>query len=95
MNKTWSDVEVTALAGELASLGALEAEVQGIITSVSKLTSDEEVALRDAIKKWLEKALKIAREFGPKEFSVTAKVGFPPAVSISLVWPTPGSDSKP
>jgi len=75
------------LFSDLTKLVELEMEIQTTATMYSTLTRDEKAGLRDWIKKWFSKVLEIAGEFKPREFAVSAEIGFPPRIGASFTWP--------
>ena len=74
------------LINDLNKLVELEMEIQTTATMYSTLTRDEKAGLRDWIKKWFSKVLEIAGEFKPREFAVSAEIGFPPRIGASFTW---------
>ena len=66
------------LVNALAALVALEMEIHSLTTKYAKLTEVDKASLRDGINKWFNKALEIAREFKPREFTISVEIGIPP-----------------
>ncbi len=77
------------LVRELTNLVALETEIQKLTSRYTSLTRDEETGLRDRIKEWLKRGLEIANEFKPREFTISAEIGFPPRIGTSFTWSMP------
>ena len=77
------------LLNDLTKLVALEMQIQSLTSKYTVLTRDDEASVRDKIKEWFGKALEIAKEFQPREFTVSAEIGFPPRIGASFTWSTP------
>jgi hypothetical protein len=76
---------------QVMSAGTLAKEqIQSRQLDLGKLSEAQEAGLRDKLKEWLQKGLKLAKEFSPSMYSVSISV--PMVGSISFSWSLQGED---
>lgn len=88
MSAALSDNQLDRFADLMHELISLQIEMNALVSSRTVLTEGEKTGLKDKdkVREWLRKAREIAEEVKPREFTVGAKVGFPPKLSVAFTW---------
>ncbi len=79
---------------QLAELLKVEVEFSFTVPRTSHVNQQELVGLKDKLKEWLKRVREIAKEFGPKEFSIQGGLGFTPGLYASFTWPLSSKKSE-
>ncbi|NVM22828.1 MAG: hypothetical protein HWN68_13735 [Desulfobacterales bacterium] len=89
-----SDANIDNLAAQLVELLKVEVEFSFTVPRTNHVGTHDLASVKDKLKEWLKKVSEIAREFGPKEFSIQGGVGFTPGLYASFTWPLSLKESE-